>query len=102
MVRNNGRVATKRAGFTLIELSNAILDSGYGDFLQAPNGPNGRHLDTSNFLMADGHVKAYRGTQVSAGNNATNSSNGQITNLPNVWSAEGTLNGTHAVTFSTN
>ena len=83
-------------------MSNAILDAGFNDFLLAPNAPYGRHLDTSNFLLADGHVKSYRGTQVSAGNNATNPSNAQVTNLPNIWTAEGTLNGTHQVTFSTN
>ena len=34
-----------------------------GDFLA----PTGRHLDGSNFLMADGHVKWFPGAQVSSG-----------------------------------
>ncbi len=29
--------------------------------------PTGRHLDTSNFLFVDGHVKSLRGEKVSAG-----------------------------------
>jgi prepilin-type N-terminal cleavage/methylation domain-containing protein/prepilin-type processing-associated H-X9-DG protein len=36
---------------------------------QYSDGDVGRHLNTSNFLMVDGHVKALRGNQVSAGDN---------------------------------
>jgi prepilin-type N-terminal cleavage/methylation domain-containing protein/prepilin-type processing-associated H-X9-DG protein len=50
---------------------------------QYSDGADGRHLATSNFLMVDGHVKALRGNQVSAGGNPE--------------SAQTT---THAVTFN--
>ncbi len=33
--------------------------------------PDGRHAGGSNFLMADCHAKWFRGSQVSAGRNAT-------------------------------
>lgn len=61
--------------------------------------PTGRHLDGSNFLMGDGHVKWFRGDAVSTGNVATNSTDPQGDNP-----AEGTEYGgpgAHAVTFST-
>ncbi len=32
-------------------------------------GPEGRHAQGSDFLMADGHAKWYRGSQVSSGSN---------------------------------
>ena len=62
-------------------------------------GALGRHLEGSNFLMADGHVKWLRGEAVSSGNAAVNSTNAQGSNA-----AEGTEYsgpGAHAVTFST-
>ena len=33
----------------------------------SPQAPTGRHLETSNYLAADGHVKALRGTAMSGG-----------------------------------
>jgi len=61
----------------------------------------GRHLDGSNYLMGDGHVKWLRSTAVSAGNAAAKSTDAQAAS-PNL--AEGTEYGgagAHAVTFST-
>jgi prepilin-type processing-associated H-X9-DG protein len=56
----------------------------------------GRHLDGSNFLMADGHVKWLKGSAVSTGASAADSANAQ-----DATHAEGTGVSTHAVTFST-
>jgi prepilin-type N-terminal cleavage/methylation domain-containing protein/prepilin-type processing-associated H-X9-DG protein len=59
----------------------------------------GRHLDGSNFLMADGHVKWLKGEAVSTGKAALASTNPQDTTNH----AEGTEYsgaGAHAVTFS--
>ena len=58
----------------------------------------GRHLEGSNFLMADGHVKWYRGDQVSSGWNALDPNNAQ--DAVNVSRAAGTANSDFAVTFS--
>ena len=60
----------------------------------------GRHLDTSNFLMADGHVKAYRGMNVSAGQAAPNPLSPQAATASQGANAEGTQVGKHQVTFS--
>jgi len=59
----------------------------------------GRHLETSNFLMADGHVKALRGDAVSSGNNAANAGDAQDSGHAESVSYGGA--GAHAVTFST-
>ena len=64
--------------------------------------PTGRHLDGSNFLCADGHVKWLKGDAVSNGITATLSTDPQKTNGTFCYSqAEGAQNGTHALTFST-
>ena len=55
----------------------------------------GRHSDGSNFLLADGHLKWLRGSQVSCGNSATNA-----TNPETGATAEETQGSTCAVTFS--
>lgn len=65
----------------------------------------GRHMDGSNFLMADGHVKWLKGDQVSTGDSAANSKQAQTTNTtyPTNSLAEGTEYAgadVHAVTFS--
>jgi prepilin-type N-terminal cleavage/methylation domain-containing protein/prepilin-type processing-associated H-X9-DG protein len=62
----------------------------------------GRHLDGSNFLMADGHVKWLKGESVSTGAAATSSSAAQDDTYAGVvhGHAEGTEKGTSAVTFS--
>lgn len=60
--------------------------------------PYGRHLEGSNFLMADGHVKWLKGDQVSTGQAAASATAQQAT-----YDAEGTSysgTGAHAVTFS--
>ena len=67
-----------------------------GEFI---NG-TGRHMDGSNFLMTDGHVKWMKGDAISTGQIATSSTSPQG-NL----TAEGTGysgTGAHAVTFSAN
>lgn len=56
---------------------------------------SGRHTDASNFLFADGHVKWLRGTSVSSGPNANNS-----TDLQNGSRAAGTAVSGYAGTFS--
>lgn len=43
---------------------------------QFSDGQAGRHLETSNFLMVDGHVKSLRGSQVSAGDTAESAETG--------------------------
>lgn len=74
-------------------------------------GESARHLDGSNFLLADGHVKWFRGEQVSTGPNASSPGNpqtpGDVGAAINVGSgprpqAAGTANDTFAVTFSAN
>jgi len=62
-------------------------------------GPTGRHLDGSNFLMGDGHVKWLRGDNVSRGNLATNATDAQNGNQAEGTGYSGA--GAHAVTFST-
>lgn len=60
--------------------------------------PYGRHLEGSNFLMADGHVKWFKGAAVSGGLNPANANDAQ-----GAGTAEGTEYtgaGSHAVTFS--
>lgn len=58
-------------------------------------GGTGRHLDGSNVLFVDGHVKWLRGTSISNGRNALSENNVETSNF-----AEGSGNGTHAATFS--
>ena len=48
----------------------AATHSAYGGYIDAST--LGRHTDGSNYLLADGHVKWYRGSQVSSGFNAAN------------------------------
>jgi prepilin-type N-terminal cleavage/methylation domain-containing protein/prepilin-type processing-associated H-X9-DG protein len=58
----------------------------------------GRHLEGSNFLMADGHVKWFLGEKVSTGYSAPSESAAQDAGTT---TAAGTSNNTFAVTFST-
>ena len=64
---------------------------------QFSDGAGGRHLDTANYLMVDGHVKAYRGGSVSTGSGASTSTAPQSLASQ---TAEGAELGTHQVTFS--
>ncbi len=57
----------------------------------------GLHTDGSNFLLADGHVKWLRGSQVSSGEGAAVATDAQDATF---LASEGTQNGTHAATFS--
>jgi prepilin-type N-terminal cleavage/methylation domain-containing protein/prepilin-type processing-associated H-X9-DG protein len=59
------------------------------------DGPDGRHLTGSNFLLADGHVKWYKPDQVSPGLMASTT-----TSLGDATRASGTQNGTFRITFS--
>ena len=61
--------------------------------------PTGRHLDMSNFLFVDGHVKALRGEKVSAGL-AAPSSTSAATGDSSPYNAAGTDVGQYAATFS--
>jgi len=60
----------------------------------------GRHLEGSNYLMMDGHVKWLKGTAVSPGWNATSSTNGQTQAGSFFPVAAGTDAPGFAVTFS--
>lgn len=71
---------------------------------------DGRHSGGSNFLAADGHVAWQRGSEVSAGLSALASTDAQATtgcgfgrlgSRGGAPCAEGTGNGKHALTFST-
>jgi prepilin-type N-terminal cleavage/methylation domain-containing protein/prepilin-type processing-associated H-X9-DG protein len=55
-----------------------------------PN-PTGRHQNGANYIMADGHAKFLRGSQVSPGNTASNQNNPQVNND---GSGDGTAAGT--------
>jgi prepilin-type N-terminal cleavage/methylation domain-containing protein/prepilin-type processing-associated H-X9-DG protein len=65
-------------------------------------GQTGRHTDGSNFLAADGHVKWLRGTAVSPGHTAINTTDAQNNGAGNTgFIAAGTSNlGSFALTFS--
>lgn len=75
-----------------------------GAYVSDPNnlqgsGPTGRHTDGSNFLMADGHVKWLRGSQVSTGA-STNAESDKQDGFGAGYAA-GTQDPTFTVTFST-
>jgi prepilin-type N-terminal cleavage/methylation domain-containing protein/prepilin-type processing-associated H-X9-DG protein len=57
----------------------------------------GRHFDGANYLLADGHVKWFKGVNVSAGLTATTPTSAPLASL---LSAAGTQYGTYAATFS--
>ncbi|HEX8551022.1 MAG TPA: DUF1559 domain-containing protein [Abditibacteriaceae bacterium] len=65
----------------------------------------GRHLEGSNYLFADGHVKWQKGSSISSGNNNDNANCGQDTAGTACGSsgnrAAGTANNSFAGTFST-
>jgi prepilin-type N-terminal cleavage/methylation domain-containing protein/prepilin-type processing-associated H-X9-DG protein len=69
-----------------------------GSFPNATFLGDGRHLEGSNFLMLDGHVKWYKGSSVSTGWSATTDTAAQGTTTP--LQAAGTANDAFAVTFS--
>jgi len=62
----------------------------------------GRHLEGANYLLADGHVKWYRGSAVSPGDMAVNSTDAQSANATysNPSPAAGTENTAFQITFS--
>jgi prepilin-type N-terminal cleavage/methylation domain-containing protein/prepilin-type processing-associated H-X9-DG protein len=63
----------------------------------------GRHLDGSNFLLSDGHVKWYKGSAVSSGRTAVNSTDAQEAADTASSYAQGTEysgSGAFAITFS--
>ena len=63
------------------------------------NAPTGRHLDTSNFLFMDGHVKAMQAGWVSAGLAAPSVTSAPTGNA-GTYSAAGTSTTTYEGTFS--
>jgi prepilin-type processing-associated H-X9-DG protein len=75
------------------------------NYVGQPTAEQGRHLEGSNFLMTDGHVKWYKGAAVSAGLMAVNSTDAQEACSAGgaICAAEGTEYAgadKHAVTFS--
>jgi prepilin-type N-terminal cleavage/methylation domain-containing protein/prepilin-type processing-associated H-X9-DG protein len=91
----NGKFATGPLGNRARNTNSYILDNG------------GRHLEGANYLMSDGHVKWYKGSNVSSGFNANNTGSPAPTNAQTVGDdlstayAAGTENNSFAVTFST-
>ena len=72
---------------------------GYGGYINQNN--KGRHFDGSNYLLADGHVKWYRGSSVSSGFQAYNATDPQQDGSDDgAYHAAGTENGQYAITFS--
>ena len=78
---------------TAPETTAAVLYTDGGNFQY----PQGRHLDGSNFLMVDGHVKWLKGSAVSTGIGASSETAAQDAVA---YAAAGTANATYAVTFS--
>jgi prepilin-type processing-associated H-X9-DG protein len=65
----------------------------------ASENETGRHLEGSNFLMADGHVKWFRGSQVSSGRGVSFSKCNQD-NYPFVTGCSGGGNPPSVVTYA--
>lgn len=77
----------------------AAVKSAYGGYIDPTT--KGRHNEGSNFLLADGHVKWYRGSQVSSGFNAVNPNDAQDNQSDDAAArAAGTENTQYAITFS--
>ncbi len=71
----------------------------YGGYTNQDN--KGRHFDGSNYLLADGHVKWYRGSAVSSGFQAFNPTDAQEAGSDDgATKAAGTENSQYAITFS--
>lgn len=83
-------------GGTLVAAPETSAAAGYTDAGNFQYG-QGRHLEGSNFLMADGHVKWFKGSAVSTGIGAANATDPQDATA---YAAAGTSNSTYAVTFS--
>jgi len=66
-----------------------------------PNFPTGRHTDGANYALADGHVKYLKGSQVSPGQIAADSSDPQGKGSANVAAGTAASNPSFAATFST-
>ena len=77
----------------------AATGGDYGGYINDTN--KGRHFDGSNFLLADGHVKWYRGSSVSSGFAAYNPGDAQQDGSDDgAMHAAGTENSKYAITFS--
>lgn len=77
------------------------LSGGYSGSTANGKGTVGRHLEGSNFLAADGHVKWFKGEDVSCGRNWWNVSKQQKgTNPPGAEATDYTGPDKHAMTFS--
>jgi len=88
-VYNAGKMATGYTGSPSTQ--GFYLTSGF-------TGPQGVHLAGSNYLLVDGHVKWYLGSQVSGGVNNTSETNPQGTPLN--YLAMGTSGTGYQITFS--
>jgi prepilin-type processing-associated H-X9-DG protein len=100
-----GWYATGIMGGRDFDIVPAAATSPQQNYIGYATAEQGRHLEGSNFLMADGHVKWYKGSAVSNGLMAANSGDAQeACGAGNViCMAEGTAYsgaGAHAVTFS--
>ena len=74
---------------------------GSSSYIDATN--KGRHSEGSNYLLCDGHVKWFKGAQVSSGFQAIGSTDAQDTgDDSSADHAAGTENSAYAITFSPN
>jgi prepilin-type N-terminal cleavage/methylation domain-containing protein/prepilin-type processing-associated H-X9-DG protein len=93
-----GRGGTLAANPNQTNAATAAADDGGSGLYPSSTG---RHLEGSNFLMADGHVKWLKGDAVSTGYQALSSTNAQDNLLSgHAEGAEYSGAGAHAVTFS--
>ena len=86
-------------GFNYAQFATGIIDNSAARYAVAGgqwNTQYGRHTNSANYLMADGHAKYLQAAAVSAGDNAPTPTSPQTSSN----TAEGTGVGTHAVTFS--
>jgi len=66
-----------------------------------PGYPTGRHTDGSNYALVDGHAKYIKGSQISPGQIAAQSTDPQGTGSANVAAGTAASNPSFAATFST-
>ena len=96
----NGTDRARTSGDSYMHYATGLLNGvtmNTGAFLS----PDGRHAPGANYVMADGHAKYLRPTQVSPGANANNERDNQIANYTAAGTS-GTFDGTNqpAATFS--
>ena len=96
----NGTANARTSTDTYMHYATGILN-GVTQNLGAFMGPDGRHAPGANYVMADGHAKYLRPTQVSPGNNANGERDQQMNNTTAAGTS-GSFDGTNqpAATFS--